>query len=683
MKKIRKISFIIMACIMMLSPVLIPPVQAEAAGKIRLNATNITLYTGESYKFKVLGTNKPVKWSVSGLKSIYNYDYWHGKEYEYYIPISKNGLLEFPKDELSLEDETIYVVAKVDGKTLKCKVHLIGRRTELKATAYVGQPYKIKRVGIGKAKWQIAQPKYGSVSKDGVVMPKKAGTTRIKATYNGYMYATQLEIKEPSIKVPNNDICIGRKNQLKIYGRDIKDFTWKSSDNDILEVTDKGVIIPKKLGKVTVTATNITDTKDTYKCSLTVKEPVLYTKTLNLYKYSSGKINLSKLGSKAKYTVLNSNIASVSSTGVVTGKKAGTTYVKAEYNGLSYKCKINVKKSCISKKKVLLLTYRKEKLTVYGAKIKKWASSNNKICTVSKRGVLSTKKQGSVVITATDENGRKYKAKVTVKKPKLSDLKAVTDKIKLAKFANGVMQYIDDTGKSYTGFGEEEINKYFPRLSVKQYERKPIFEENVAPLVRKTSQNIPIRYVMFVKPNIKDWIGGVRNGGINYWEKVVDFKTILKNKILYYYGEFDAGLIVRVPANKDFYEAGYELMEQVSDFMPNYFSNRELLAMINASKVYNEYWVQIEFIPFKHNFGYPKQKDICGLDEMDAFGNYVINIIGKGWNYDGSILNYLESDNFRLYRDNTYNNWIKNRFDYKSYKFNTTTKYIGLPPQIQ
>ena len=316
-------------------------------------------------------------------------------------------------------------------------------------------------------------------------------------------------------------------------------------------------------------------------------------------------------------------------------------------------------------------------------KSKKWASSNNKICTVSKRGVLSTKKQGSVVITATDENGRKYKAKVTVKKPKLSDLKAVTDKIKLAKFANGVMQYIDDTGKSYTGFGEEEINKYFPRLSVKQYERKPIFGENVAPLVRKTSQNIPIRYVMFVKPNIKDWIGGVRNGGINYWEKVVDFKTILKNKILYYYGEFDAGLIVRVPANKDFYEAGYELMEQVSDFMPNYFSNRELLAMINASKVYNEYWVQIEFIPFKHNFGYPKQKDINGFSEMDAFGNYVINIIGKGWNYDGSILNYLESDNSRFYRDNTYNNWIKNRFDYKSYKFNTTTKYIGLPPQIQ
>ena len=59
---------------------------------------------------------------------------------------------------------------------------------------------------------------------------------------------------------------------------------------------------------------------------------------------------------------------------------------------------------------------------------------------------------------------------------------------------------------------------------------------------------------------------------------------------------------------------------------------------------------------------------------MDAFGNYVINIIGKGWNYDGSILNYLDSDNSRLYRDNTYNNWIKNRFDYKSYKFNTKTK---------
>ena len=56
---------------------------------------------------------------------------------------------------------------------------------------------------------------------------------------------------------------------------------------------------------------------------------------------------------------------------------------------------------------------------------------------------------------------------------------------------------------------------------------------------------------------------------------------------------------------------------------------------------------------------------------MNGFGNYVINIIGKGWNYDGSI---IDIDNHKLYRDNTYNNWIKNRFDYKSYKFNTKTK---------
>ena len=145
----------------------------------------------------------------------------------------------------------------------------------------------------------------------------------------------------------------------------------------------------------------------------------------------------------------------------------------------------------------------------------------------------------------------------------------------------------------------------------------------------------------------------------------------MKLRLSYYDGEFDAGLIVRVPANKDFYEAGYELMEQISDFMPNYFSNIELAAIINASKVYNEYWVQISFKAFKHNFGYPKQKDINGFNNMNGFGNYVINIIGKGWNYDGSI---IDIDNHKLYRDNTYNNWIKNRFDYKSYKFNTKTK---------
>ena len=53
----------------------------------------------------------------------------------------------------------------------------------------------------------------------------------------------------------------------------------------------------------------------------------------------------------------------------------------------------------------------------------KWSSSNKKIAKVSKKGVVTAKKEGKAIITCTLKNGRKYKCKVRVRKNEFIDEK--------------------------------------------------------------------------------------------------------------------------------------------------------------------------------------------------------------------------------------------------------------------
>lgn len=137
-----------------------------------------------------------------------------------------------------------------------------------------------------------------------------------------------------------------------------------------------------------------------------------------------------KKGLKTVWASSNPSVASVSSSGKVTGKKAGTAVITAKVNRKSYSCKVTVKvkatkvkKVKLSKTKVTLKvnqTYQlKAAVTPGNATNKKvtWKSSNNKVATVDAKGKVTAKKAGSVTITATAADGSKKKStcKITVK----------------------------------------------------------------------------------------------------------------------------------------------------------------------------------------------------------------------------------------------------------------------------
>lgn len=124
----------------------------------------------------------------------------------------------------------------------------------------------------------------------------------------------------------------------------------------------------------------------------------------------------------AKYKSSNSKIAKVNKNGVVTAVRPGTVKITAKYKGKSRTTKITVKKAKLSlnKKSLQLTTGQKftfkafaNKSTIANKNIK-WTSSNSKIVSVNKNGVLTTKKNGTTTIYCKTTIG-KVSAKVVVK----------------------------------------------------------------------------------------------------------------------------------------------------------------------------------------------------------------------------------------------------------------------------
>lgn len=121
------------------------------------------------------------------------------------------------------------------------------------------------------------------------------------------------------------------------------------------------------------------------------------------------------------YTTSNKAVATVSSTGVVKGVKAGTAVITANCGNATATCKVNVKAPSVKFAKKSAVVYKGKtatvKATLAGVSSVTYKSSNTKIATVnSKTGTVKGIKAGTVTITATSG---KLKAtyKLTVKNP--------------------------------------------------------------------------------------------------------------------------------------------------------------------------------------------------------------------------------------------------------------------------
>lgn len=124
----------------------------------------------------------------------------------------------------------------------------------------------------------------------------------------------------------------------------------------------------------------------------------------------------------AKYKSSNSKIAKVNKNGVVTAVRPGTVKITAKYKDKSRTTKVTIKKAKLSLNKKTVELNRGQKFTLKAFANKsgisnknvKWTSSNSKVASINKNGIITTKKNGTTTISCKTAIG-KVSAKVIVK----------------------------------------------------------------------------------------------------------------------------------------------------------------------------------------------------------------------------------------------------------------------------
>ena len=120
------------------------------------------------------------------------------------------------------------------------------------------------------------------------------------------------------------------------------------------------------------------------------------------------KLNINGTDKNIKWESEDPNIAKVSKLGYVTAESAGNTTIKAIINKKIYKCKIKVKQNAH------IEIYNTKNMNFVGINSNiKYKSSNSKIATIDKNGLVTAKKTGNVTIKA-KVNNKEYKCNLIV-----------------------------------------------------------------------------------------------------------------------------------------------------------------------------------------------------------------------------------------------------------------------------
>jgi len=154
---------------------------------------------------------------------------------------------------------------------------------------------------------------------------------------------------------------------------------------------------------------------------LTISKASLTLYTCKNYNKASltASLNGKKTTSAAWKVTKGSGIVSVSKTGVITAKKAGSAAVTVSAQGVSKTCRVTVKKANFQLAKSAL-TLKKNKTAAIKVKqaVPKgtvtYKSANKKIASVTSKGVVKGKKKGKTYVKVTC-NGISKKVKITVK----------------------------------------------------------------------------------------------------------------------------------------------------------------------------------------------------------------------------------------------------------------------------
>ena len=175
--------------------------------------------------------------------------------------------------------------------------------------------------------------------------------------------------------------------------------TFTSDDSKIARVTASGKLRGVKAGKTTI---NVKSGSTNLKFKISVKNPVLSDKSLNLLKSNSKKLTVTGGKGKIIWSSSDNNVAEVSSSGEIIARGYGKAEITAVRSGVSMKCKLSVYDPILnSAYKVVRVKQTKTlKVLQSSSATAQWKSANTKIAKVNSKGEVTGVAVGRTSVTA-------------------------------------------------------------------------------------------------------------------------------------------------------------------------------------------------------------------------------------------------------------------------------------------
>lgn len=285
-------------------------------------------------------------------------------------------------------------------------------------TACAGSTTQLSGSGTPAAAspWTSSNTAVATISSTGLVTGITAGTSTITYTNSTGCSITQaITITSGATISGNLTVCIGATTQLSGTGTANATNPWVSSNSAVATVSNAGLVTSLAAGTTTITYTNSSGCLDN---QVVTVNPLPTVSGLDVCIGGTSQLTGSGTANATNpWASSNTAVATINSTGLVTGVSTGSTIITyTNSNGCSKTMTLNVVGNPALSGTMSTCVGATTQLSATGTPnaTNPWTSSNTAVATVSNSGLVTGVSAGTTTITFTNSSSCQSTAVVTI-----------------------------------------------------------------------------------------------------------------------------------------------------------------------------------------------------------------------------------------------------------------------------